>query len=580
MKLVSTEIQGFRSFSAPQTLDFGKLVPGLYHVTGKNEAEPELEANGIGKSSLFDAIYWCVAGKTSRGLRAGSIKNWQGRERTGVVTDWLTTSGPASVLRMFQPNALEVVVGDADPRPVDQQELERLLGVSPDVLLFCMYFAQFTPKFVDLSAAEQSAVFSNVLGLGVWEHAAEKASESSRLLLSEMQEQKVEEARLLGQGQELLDSGVDELERGWKKQQRERIKSADHYLTQTTRQVERFVAESAKAKHGAEKFRSLQRLELDLLHTVRQNAVAERKLKDEIAKLQGKDYKTCPTCGAPVSNAHIKKELLKKNKELADSTKVWEDVHDKHTAAAEDMLHHRDDETKYLRLERELAAHKADLESTKRQLAELKAEANPYTAQREREEQRAEELSNELGVVQTNITQLTEQIGAVQYWVKGFKEIRLMLIQESLAQLTLECNEVLFQMGLQDWSIAFDVERENKSGTINKNFTVMVQSPAMKDPVPWEVWSGGESQRLRLAVSMGFANLVSSRLGIQPNCEFWDEPSTWMSESGIQDLLVVLAERAQRHQKVILLADHRALDFGGFAGTINIIKDGQGSRIC
>ena len=154
-----------------------------------------------------------------------------------------------------------------------------------------------------------------------------------------------------------------------------------------------------------------------------------------------------------------------------------------------------------------------------------------------------------------------------------------MLIQESLAQLTLECNEVLFQMGLQDWFVSFDVERETKSGGINKNFTVMVQAPQMKDPVPWEVWSGGESQRLRLAVSMGFANLVSSRLGVQPNVEFWDEPSTWMTESGIQDMLTVLAERAERYRKVILLADHRALDFGGFVGVINIIKDRGGSRI-
>ena len=580
MKLLAVEIQGFRSFAAPQRLDFGAMPAGLYHVTGKNEAEPELGANGVGKSSLFDAIYWCVSGKTSRGLRAGTVKNWQKKERTGVITDWITGAGTVSVMRMWQPNALEVVTGNNPPRPVDQQELERLLGVSsPDVFLFCMYFAQFTPKFADLSAAEQSAVFSSVLGLGVWERAAESASEESRLLLSQLEDRKVEEARLAGQAQELLDSGVEEMERGWQKQQRGRIEVAEQCQTETAEQVKRLIAGSAKAKLSAVKFKSLREREQGLARLVDQFSITRRKLNGEVEKLQGKNYKTCPTCGAPVSNAHIKKELVQKERELKELVLVWEDALAKHHTAAQEMVKHRDSEIEYLRLERELSARKADLESAKRQLAERKADLNPYTEQREQEERRGVQLSAQIDAVQESVVKLTARIGANQYWVKGFKEIRLMLIQESLAQLTLECNEVLFQMGLQDWSVSFDVERENKSGTINKNFTVMVQAPTMKDPVPWEVWSGGESQRLRLAVSMGFANLVNNRLGVQPNVEMWDEPSTWMTEAGIQDLLVVLADRAQRFQRVILLADHRVLDFGGFAGVINIVKSRDGSQI-
>lgn len=53
----------------------------------------------------------------------------------------------------------------------------------------------------------------------------------------------------------------------------------------------------------------------------------------------------------------------------------------------------------------------------------------------------------------------------------------------------------------------------------------------------------------------------------------------WLSETGIQDLLAVLAERAAKQKKIILLADHRALDFGGFSGTITVTKNHLGSTI-
>jgi len=377
----------------------------------------------------------------------------------------------------------------------------------------------------------------------------------------------------------LLDSGTEELEHAWKKQQRERIKDAETDVVEATGTVKHYIAEAAKAKLGAVKYRSLHERAQGLQGLVARYSATKSGLVHDINALERKDYKKCPTCGAPVSNAHIKKEIAKNKQQVAEVEALLADTKDKCRRAEADAEAFADEEENYLNLERTLSAHKADLESTKRQLAERKAEANPYTAQREEMERRGQELSDKLLRVQADISLLTAQTGAAQYWVKGFKEIRLMLIQESLAQLTLECNEVLFQMGLQDWSVSFDVERETKAGGINKNFTVMVQAPQMKDPVPWEVWSGGESQRLRLAVSMGCANLVSGRLGMQPTVEMWDEPSSWMAEAGIQDMLSVLTERAQRYQKVILLADHRALDFGGFAGIINIVKDSGGSRI-
>ena len=81
MKIKRLVIQGFRSFSAAQELVVETLPAGLYLVTGKNIVEPSLEGNGVGKSSLFEALFWVLFDRTSRGLRAGNVKSWNSTEK-------------------------------------------------------------------------------------------------------------------------------------------------------------------------------------------------------------------------------------------------------------------------------------------------------------------------------------------------------------------------------------------------------------------------------------------------------------------------------------------------------------------
>ena len=49
-----------------------------------------------------------------------------------------------------------------------------------------------------------------------------------------------------------------------------------------------------------------------------------------------------------------------------------------------------------------------------------------------------------------------------QYWVSGFKEVKLMLINDILAQLEIEVNNNLYQLGLVGWKIEFASEFVNK----------------------------------------------------------------------------------------------------------------------
>lgn len=580
MRINHLLIQGFRSFAAPVELDFAAMQPGLYHVTGTNMVEPELEGNGVGKSSLFEAIFWILNGTTSRGLKAGNVQHWTSAERCAGVLD---VAQVGTVFRSWQPNALEL--NDA---PVDQATLEAATGMGPDTMLRAIYFSQFAPAFADLRPAEQTLLFSNILELHVWDAAAVKAGarESAALeLIGKAQEQL---ARLEGEATALLAEDHAGMADAWDEDYQERCREADSQLKAAQDVLAAAQDAHAVALGKAAQFVQLrEQSEAKARECAAQGALITRQEAEIDAlerELRAKDVPAvCRTCGqklpAKTVRAHIREDMRTKAAELAALRDAGDKLLDEHDAITRRMAKHTAAQVAAADAGKVVADAQAAARTAEHQLRAVTGETNPYAALAVRAEQRGEELVADIELCQQALLQLHKDAEAAKYWVKGFREVRLALIRETLGQLEIEANEALFQLGLQDWALSFHVERENKSGGITNKFGVMVKAPHTDEPVPWEAWSGGESQRLRLSCSMGVANLICSRAGIQPNLEFWDEPTQWLGASGIQALLQVLADRAQRLGKVILLADHRSLEFGGFAGTIHLVKDAAGSRI-
>jgi DNA repair exonuclease SbcCD ATPase subunit len=146
-------------------------------------------------------------------------------------------------------------------------------------------------------------------------------------------------------------------------------------------------------------------------------------------------------------------------------------------------------------------------------------------------------------------------------------------------ELEIASNNNAQALGLKDWEIKFSTERESKNGNMSAAFSVSLFPPGREEPIVWESYSGGESQRWQLATTLGLSEVLLSRSGLEPDIEFFDEPTEHLSDNGIYDLLECLKERARSLQRRIYMIDHRALDKGDFDGIITLVKDNNGVRI-
>jgi DNA repair exonuclease SbcCD ATPase subunit len=211
------------------------------------------------------------------------------------------------------------------------------------------------------------------------------------------------------------------------------------------------------------------------------------------------------------------------------------------------------------------------------QMAAVSIEENPFIKKLERVKEERSRLLTLLVAQETEYKLIESQVIAAEYWKHGFKRIRLYFVQQVLAVLQLEIQSAISALGLTGWSVALATETETKSATIKLGVQIHISSPTAQGT--WDVWSGGETQRLRLAIAMGLASLIHRAAGVRFTFEVWDEPSSWLSSEGIEDLLQSLQYRAEANDKQIWIVDHRALAFSGFKEIWTVVKETTGSKI-
>lgn len=602
-------LHNFRAFVGDHSFFF-PTEPGLYHVTGENLKHPRLGPNGIGKSTLLDAIFWCLYGRTTRGLKANDVVSWGKKDCR--VDLWLTVGRDVfEIQRCQSPNKLLL-----NGKPVEQEVIVKAVRLSADAFTCAVLVPQFGDSFFDLKPEAKLALFTQIMDLDYWLDRSRDAAE----LVKDIEEQGAAVNREIATIEGRLGSikaDIADLRTKEMIFDESRIVAIKQYeaalknLTAESPKAAKQLRLAKEALRGAEQRAAATANKIDeadqAYYTVT-SGLGDLIRKEEGLKATvgaGRDVikrltavsSTCPMCFQKVDKTHMRAHL-KKAEMAVDSAEdalhiVSVEIERINERAEETHQHkkgleidlkaieqnHDDFEREVRQLEDRAGTVAVRFDAVKHQLETEIHKNNPFTQLLLTKRNDALESGIKKAMLTKKLDGMGAELAAVSYWVGGFKRLRLMLVEETLRSLEIEINNNLGSLGLTDWQINLDVERENKSGGVTKGFSVFVRSPDHPDPVRYEAWSGGETQRLRMAGDLGLANLIMQRAGLENTIEFYDEPSHHLTTEGLLDLAETLAQRAEDSKRVILFVDHHVIEFGGFSGTIELIKDAAGSRI-
>tara|TARA_R100001510_G_scaffold47663_1_gene45068 strand:- start:2121 stop:3956 length:1836 start_codon:yes stop_codon:yes gene_type:complete len=608
MKLQSVAIKGFKSFNTEQTFDF-KAENGLFLVRGDNRQEPSLGANGAGKSTFWDAICWAFFGKTARGLHGPSVESWHSKEPTRVMVTLEIDNVVRVIERTRRPIHLQV-----DGVEVEQARIDKLLGIDYGRFLQTVLMGQFGTTFADMKATARLDLLADVLDLDIWTSAQDEANKFAREIDDELRKAE-REAHGVEKQLETVNEQKTQLTARLKQQDAQRSKKIEDCeeriknQQELTNNLELIADEATRVCSEAQLYYSSVVEDRDAafirVSTIKQQQATlrgeekalQRDKKEAVKRLYeiAELHTGCELCGQSVTedqvsklskSAHIKadkaeqalKDCEAKRERLADKLSVAEKIQGERVQEANDVGHKVEQLDSEMFGKRQAAQRsQSRLQYALSEREVLENEVSPIADLLDDVDIKIEVFEAKAAEANAALHDWGTQSELVKDWPKLFKEVRLWIVEQALDEFEVYVNSALVELGLRGWSIKFSVERETKSGSVSKSFDIMVNSPANPEPVAWECWSGGESQRLRIACAVGLANLIRSRMANPPALEVWDEPTNHLNVEGVQDLVSFMASRSR--DKQIWMVDHRSLDCGDFNDVLTVAKTAAGSEL-
>lgn len=613
MQLDTLRIDGFKSFRSPVTIELGEA--GLFFMTGRNLVQPRLGPNGCGKSNTWDALTWLFYDRTPRGLRSGDVRSWGSKSGVRVEAQGRLRSGEAfRIWRTWGPISWKLEIDGRSPIDLEKKDNNVVmaeLGLSLDMWLTAVVTAQSCPMFLELKPEAKASMFSALLGLDRWSEWGQKADQRAAAIDARMRTLEATTARLAG----ILEGGQGGLDlasqsAAWEAQREKRLsvlaseyKSLEEYWATAKDDARALAEEEAELRDSL----AVLVAETDVAEAKCQKVKAEAEEVRASLKVEEREVDRltetlhnlksgaqCPTCLQDVNHkAHdaIRDALtVAKRRETALAADLLE-VEERYASRLALLEAAQEAEKKVRRLvdERGLKARQAlndaertakDLDAVEDEAEALQAQSNPYAEAQAKQDASTRKTESDLAAARRQLAGLQEDYELSRYWVRGFKDLRYYQMEEALAALEAEVETALADVGLVGWQLLFSIDKMNKSGKASgRGFSVQVVSPeSPSTPVPWEAWSGGEAQRLKLAAQIGLGELCRNSTGCDLPLEVWDEPTAGLNAQGVQDLLDCLGNRARRLGRQIWIVDHHSLGYGGFDGTATVVKDRAGSH--
>lgn len=599
LQFSSLDIRYFGSF-VEQHFAFSQYRPGLHFLQGRNEYEPQLGANDAGKTTLWNALSWCLWGKTVDGKRNPDVSPWihTGKTKVTVRLD------KDEITRTINPNRL--LINDKTAGPED---VEKLLGISFELFSHTILLGQGMPLFLDLEPSAAMRVLATTLNSDRWTIRSKIASERTSELQSEYDHKSGEISALdkLLEHLELTITSARKRADEWAVDRKERLQEQEIGLTALEKQFtakQKLLDTATLSEEGsATEIKALvkeidavkdtiNRTRINLntnIGTLRQLERETDKIEQDLISLS--EGKRCPTCGQSIKPVDLKKHVEETKRELKSKNKLIAGLKTKiarvDLATVEDMKKLKVLQTAYENFRskyeesasqvsiygRECNDLKVRIATIRNLIAELSGGRNTYLEQIRDLVRQQNKAQKEREGLQEEQKTLGRKIERTRFWIKGFKDVQLYVITEVLQELEFVSNAMLADIGLEDRQIKFSIEKETQAGTFQSGLHTTILSPSNDKPVRWKCWGGGVSQRLRLVGALALSDVLLNHAGITTNLEVLDEPTSHLSQEGVRDLCPFLAERARSNKKLIFLVDHMAIPSSEFSSITTVVKD-------
>ena len=539
---------------------------GLVRVEGVNLDDKSSNSNMAGKSSIIEALVWCLFGQTIRGLKHDKVVNRFLKKNCYVETHFRVHSISYKIIRFRKhkdfKNGLQLwrkhKLLSYRHETETQKRIEAVLGCDFKAFVNSVVFGglDLLKPFARLTDAEQKKLLESFLHFEQFDYALRRTKEllaetkevqAANNLKLEHQRGKVETVRekivTLRESEQIFEvenqKEFDKVQVQLKRLKeprplsRSKVDLADHAVHEATYS---FTEEQLQARD------------------IKQRLKTVSKAKADRTKLVGKK---CPVCGRVVSEEnlqlfvkHITQDRVALEKELRSKERKVKKL-ERRLVCSRVELKRRQKQLHNLELiwERYISTEKA-LKQQEETLRENRAKSSaPFSLQIEKQTIRYSRQLKKLLVCEQAAKRLNQKFEDLQFWEMGFGNsgVKALVVRNSLPAMNAKLQEYANEIFKGSAELEFKPTKATARGNERELFHLHYSGKHGAASYAGE--SSGGRRRVDICVLMVF-----SWLSNLCNCIFIDELLDGLDASGREAVLEILS----RQRRSVFVISHQS----------------------
>lgn len=569
LKLKKLSIKNFMSFgNVKQTLPLD--TENLTLVLGDNLDVPSNSGssrNGVGKSSILNAVCYALYGTSLSNIRKDNLINLTNSKNMEVVLDFEKNGINYRIERGRKPNYFRFFVGDRQLESDEevsekdeaqgesretQKEVERVIGVSPELFKQIIGLNTYSPPFLSLPAKSQRDIVEELLGITQLSEKAEKLKEllkTTKELITE-EEFKV---KTIKETNEKVQKSIDDLRRKSADWDRKHENDIDRLTKQIETLLEINIDNDITLNKNYEKSN---RLNSSMLKLKRERNSKDNNLKELSKRLI--QYQTnltttadhsCPTCGQDIHDnkqeeirTSIEEKLKLVSAQIEPLISEIQNIEKEMSTLSEEIKSLGEVQKPFYSDIDEAYNHRSKLDSCSSTLQKLIEEKNPLD---EHIIGQQEGLLQKLDLEQLqHLNVLREhQEFLLKLLTSKDSAVRKKVIDQNLNYLNYRLIHYVEKLGMPH-NVLFQ-----------NDLTVMITEHGRE--LDFDNLSRGEKTRLILGLSFAFRDVYES-LNSTVNMLYLDEiVDLGLDGAGLEYALELLKKMSRENTKSIFLVSHR-----------------------
>lgn len=499
----------FQSIKFKNVLSYGNRMTELDFSSGLNLIKA---SNGSGKSTILDAINFCLFGKPFRNIKIGQLVNKYNKKGLLVNMKFKIGNDQYEITRGYKPDVFALAkngneIENMSSKRLNQEEIEKLLGINERLFKYIVGIAVTNSKpFLTMSIGDKRSLIESIFNIDVLSSMAKEVKKRNSMNESDLRLKLTENNGLQTQVQDNAEyiKKIQKYIEQFDETKKATCAELERTIGQYEEAIEKQKANVAKGNAAIERQSTKSALpSSEEMYKVNTSIGAAEHSKSSIEK-NLRDVGTgafCPLCGAELDSGHAAEHIKELKAELKTLTeKTLPGLIAEQQKLNEQKRVYDEAQSKINLIKQKVVAEQVKLSSNETQLEKLKTQleteqnkvcdfkTDEYKEKLKELKKRAKELAKNIAEVEHKITIDTKIID-----ILGDEGLRMFFFKKLLPILNSRINYYLKKFEL---SATLELDP-------SMNETIMTG----RFEQSYNNFSGGEKARIDMAILLSFFDI-------------------------------------------------------------------------